>query len=82
MKEVKFKIIELQTHQILFTKDFDNEREDESSCLMVVTFFLEGVKLDLKLSYDSEQKRDKMFDEFDEIKSQNLLDKMIAQIGR
>ena len=81
MKEVNFKIIELPTHQVLLTKDFDSDSDDESTCLMVITFFLEGVKLDLKLSYNSEEKRNKMFDEFVETNAQNVLDNMIAQIG-
>jgi hypothetical protein len=79
MKEVNFKLIELPTHQVLLMKHFDNENVD--ICLVVITFFIEGIKLDMKIGYDSEQNRNKMFDEFGEINAQKMVDKMIAQMG-
>ena len=77
MKEVNFKIIELPTHQVLLTKDFDEEENDQP--LVVITFFLDGIRLNMKLGYADEAKRDKMFSEFTEIQAQSFLDKMKAQ---
>ena len=77
MKEVHFRIIELPTHQVLLTKDFDEEENDKP--LVVITFFLDGIKLNMKLGYTDEHKRDKMFSEFTEIQAQSFLDKMKAQ---
>lgn len=42
MKEINFRIIELPTHQILISKDFDEEEEERE--LLVITFFIEGLK--------------------------------------
>lgn len=80
MKEVKFRIIELPTHQILLTKDFDNENDD-ASLLLVITLFLDGVKADLKLNYKDEEKRDRIFLEMTEDKAQGFLDNIMAQVG-
>lgn len=55
MKEVNFRIIELPTHQVLLTKDFDDD--EESKPLLTITFFLEGVKINQKLGYDEEAQK-------------------------
>lgn len=77
MKEVKFRIIELPTHQILLTKDFDNE-DDDSMLLLVLTVFLDGVKVDLKLNYKDEEVRDRLFLEMTEVRAQSFLDNVIS----
>ena len=61
MKTIHFRIIELPNYQILLTKDFDNE-QDDASFLAVISFFLENVKVELKLNYKTEEKRDNIFD--------------------
>ena len=61
MKKTHFRIIELPTYQVLLTKDFDNE-QDESEFLLVISFFFDVVKADLKLNYSDEEKRDNIFD--------------------
>ena len=61
MKEINFKIIELPTHQILVSKDFDN---DEDSSLLVVTFFDDGIKVNQSFWYKDEDVRDKAFNDF------------------
>lgn len=76
MKEIKFRIIELPTHQVLLTKDFDDE---DSTLLIVVTFFLDGMKANLKLGYDSEEKRNEMFSSITEKKAQEFLDSIKEQ---
>ena len=80
MKEVKFRIIELPTHQILLTKDFDNENDD-AGLLLVITLFLDGVKANLKLNYKDEDKRDRIFLEMTEEQAQGFLDNVMAQVG-
>ena len=61
MKTIHFRIIELPSYQVLLTKDFDNE-QDDASFLAVISFFLENVKVELKLNYKTEEKRDNIFD--------------------
>jgi hypothetical protein len=71
MKEINFRIIELPTHQILISKDFDDEEESE---LLVMTFFIEGVKVTQKFGYDNEEKRNEMFDKITDEQAQKSLD--------
>ena len=74
MKEINFRIIELPTHQILISKDFDEEEERE---LLVITFFIEGVKVSQKFGYDNEAKRNEMFDKITNEQVQKSLDKTL-----
>ena len=76
MKQVNFRIIELPTHQVLLTKDFDDD--EESKPLLTITFFLEGVKVNQKLGYDDEAKRDEMFDKVTDEQVQKTLDNALA----
>lgn len=79
MKEVNFRIIELPTHQVLLTKDFDDD--EEGSPLLTVTFFLEGVKVRQKLGYSDEEKRDKIFVDFTDENAQTMLDNTLAMFN-
>lgn len=79
MKEVNFRIIELPTHQVLLTKDFDDD--EESKPLLTITFFLEGVKVNQKLGYDDEAKRDEMFDKVTAEQVQKTLDNALAMFN-
>ena len=74
MKEVKFRIIELLTHQILIMKDWDEE--NDSSRISVI-FFLDGIKVSTSFGYNDDEMRDKMFDEFSEETAQKVLDSAI-----
>ncbi len=76
MKEVKFRIIELPTHQILLTKDFDDD--EESKPLLTISFFLEGLKVNQKFVYDDEAKRDEIFDKVTDEQAQKTLDYALA----
>lgn len=78
MKETMFRIIELPTHQILLSKDFDNDDDNEEAPeLLVLTFFLEGIKVSQKFAYSEKEKRDKYFDEFSDETAQKVLDSAI-----
>jgi hypothetical protein len=80
MKEVKFRIIELPTHQVLLTKDFDNDNDDDdASLLLMITVFFEDAKVDLKMHCRDEKVRDKLFSEMTEEKAQGFLDKCESQ---
>ena len=79
MKEVNFRIIELPTHQVLLTKDFDDD--EESKPLLTITFFLEGVKVNQKLGYDDEAKRDEMFEKVTDEQVQKTLDNALAMFN-
>ena len=79
MKQVNFRIIELPTHQVLLTKDFDDD--EESKPLLTITFFLEGVKVNQKLGYDDEAKRDKIFNDFTDEQAQTMLDNTLAMFN-
>lgn len=79
MKQVNFRIIELPTHQVLLTKDFDDD--EESKPLLTITFFLEGLKVNQKLGYDDEAKRDEMFDKVTAEQVQKTLDNALAMFN-
>jgi hypothetical protein len=79
MKQVNFRIIELPTHQVLLTKDFDDD--EESKPLLTITFFLEGVKVNQKLGYDDEAKRDEMFNKVTNEQVQKTLDNALAMFN-
>ena len=79
MKKVDFRIIELPTHQVLLTKDFDDD--EESKPLLTIIFFLEGVKINQKLGYDDEAKRDEMFDKVTHEQVQKTLDNALAMFN-
>ena len=78
MKEEKFRIIELPTHQMLLTKDFDSESND-ARLLLVITVFLDEAKANLKLAYNDEKKRENMF-LMSEEQAQGFLDIIISEI--
>ncbi len=71
-REINFRIVELKTVQVLLTKDFDSEKDDANS-LLVITFFLDGIKVNLSLGYDLEEKRDEIFDGINDEKLQNFV---------
>lgn len=79
MKQVNFRIIELPTHQVLLTKDFDDD--EESKPLLTITFFLEGIKVNQKLGYYDEAKRDEMFDKVTDEQVQKTLDNALAMFN-
>ena len=73
MKTIHFRIIELPNYQVLLTKDFDNE-QDDATFLAVISFFLENVKVELKLNYKTEEKRDNIFDNITSEQVQKTVD--------
>ena len=58
-KGIYFRIVELPTHQVLLTRDFDDD--EESSPNVTVSFFLDGVKVNQVLGFTNEEARDEAF---------------------
>jgi hypothetical protein len=75
MKETHFRIVELPTHQVLLTKDFDNDGDE--SDLIVITFFLDGVKANLTYGYNDKETRDRIFESITDEQIQSTLDGVI-----
>lgn len=79
MKEIKFKIIELAEYQVLLTKDFDNE-SDEDIYMIVISFFIDGIKVTHKYHYEKEKNRDDMFLLITDEHVQSLIDNAITMM--
>ena len=79
MKAPHFRIIELAKHQVLIQKDFDNDDNDESD-LMVITFYLDGIKVKNSYGYDNSETRDKVFNEVTEKQLQSLIDNAVKMM--
>lgn len=79
MKEINFRIIELPTHQVLLSKDFDEKEDDKP--LLVVSLFINGVKANFKLGFSNEKKRNKQFDTFDELRAQEFVDMFCKHVN-
>ena len=79
MKEINFRIIELPTHQILISKDFDEEEKKE---LLVITFFIDNVKVTQKMGYNDEAKRDEMFDKVTDEQAQKTLNNALKLFNK
>lgn len=74
MKEINFRIIELPTHQILISKDFDEEEEKE---LLIITFFIDNVKVTQKMGYNYKAKRDEVFEKVTDEQAQKTLNNVL-----
>ena len=70
-KQTHFRIIELATHQVLLTKDFDED--EENTPLMTVTIFKDNCRAEVKMGFDTEEKRDEVFNEFTIESAEKLL---------
>ena len=71
-KEINFRIIELPTHQVLLMKDYDYDKE--STPILAITLFVDGMKAVQKLDYSDNAERDKTFEEFTIQQAQLFLD--------
>jgi len=60
--EINFRIVETKTHQVLISKDFDNE-DEENGYLIEVSFFEKGIKISQKMNFKEENRRDFAFND-------------------
>lgn len=70
-KYIRFKIIELDTHQVLFMKDWDKDDDCEA---VVVFFDYEGINVKQIMGFESESDRDAMFDKANNELAQLFID--------
>lgn len=73
-KEIRFKLFELPTHQVMAVKD-DNEDEEP---IIQVTFFVEGMKVAQAYGYLDDESRDRAFEKFNEELASMIIDKTIS----
>lgn len=70
-KEINFKIFELPTHQVLLSKDYD---EEDDMDIIQITFFIDGVKINQKYGYNSEKEMEEMFNTISQDQIQKIFD--------
>ncbi|WP_264548004.1 hypothetical protein [Flavobacterium sp. N2820] len=70
-KEIYFRIIELENHQVLLQKSW-NEDDDKPS--LIFTFNLKSCCINKTHSFTNEISRDKVFDTFTDEQAQNMID--------
>ena len=80
MKYIFCKIIELENHQVLVRKAFEEEG-DGADYKLRVTMSFEGVEATVNFGYVDEEKMDKAFDKFDIALAKQIaeqIDKMVT----
>lgn len=78
MKKIQFaKIFELETHQVLITKDY----EDHEKFKVNQITDLEDCMPTLALVFDDEEKRDKCFDDYNEENAKKFLANILKMLG-
>ena len=70
-KEINFRIIELEHHQVLVSKDFDEDEDDKP--LLVLTVFIAGLKCNQKFGFDTETDRDNNFNTFSAEQAEKII---------
>ena len=77
MKKIQFaKIFELETHQVLITKDFEDDIFKVNQ-----TTDLDGCVPTLALGFDNEDKRDKCFDDYTEENAKKFLETIFKMLA-
>lgn len=72
-KEKVFRIIELPTHQVLISKEYD---DDDDIHQVSVSFSMKSAKISVKLgSKKGKEDRDKLFDDFSVEQAQKIINK-------
>lgn len=72
MKETFARIFELPDHQVLITK-IDAEEDIDSPFKVVQTTLHRGVKADISLCYAEEEKRDEIFQTYNENNAESFV---------
>lgn len=77
MKDKYFRIIELPEYEVLLQKDWDEETDSPT---LAVIFYTEGVMVNQKLGYATEEQRDKAFLEVTSEQAQTMVDAVLKII--
>lgn len=76
--EKYFKLFELEKYQVLIVRDFEEDEDNEDGRdIIVVTFFMDGIKINQTLGYTTEENRDKAFDLFTDELVQKFVDNVV-----
>lgn len=81
MKQTFFRIMELEGHQVLVSKDFNNEGEKNGD-LVRIEFFIEGVKVSNTLGFSTIDKRDNAFEKISNDLAQAYVDNAISMFNQ
>lgn len=79
MKQINFRIVELENYQVLISKDFDSENDNEPLLINIV-FFIDNIKITQGLAYTDEVIRDNMFLQITEAQIQNTVDNALKML--
>jgi hypothetical protein len=69
MGKNRFKIVELEDVQVLFTR----ERDEDGDPVIKATFFENNLKFDMTVAYEEVETRDLEFEECDEVRSTKVV---------
>lgn len=70
-KQIYFRLIELENHQILLQKSFDNEEQKPE---LIVSYHLHSCCIQQNHVYKDESIRDKFFDTYTNEQAQKMID--------
>lgn len=74
MKEINFRIIELESHQVLLTKVFD----DEDKPVLIITVVINKTIASKRLTFEHEAERDLVFDNFTDEQAKEIVDNALT----
>lgn len=77
MKDV-FRIISTTTHDVLLKKSWD--KEDEYPAIAFLFFPIEGIETSFELTFDTEEIRDLVFNEYTEEQTNKMVSNVINDI--
>ena len=82
--EKHFRIIELEERQVLLTKDFKVDEQDVPAEELVVSFFLDGVRINQVFGFspDNVKERDTMFEKFTKEDAESIVNGVIEMIDK
>ncbi len=70
------KLFDLPEHQVIVAKDFSNE-DEEMEGQLVVTTFIDSVKVQMKYGFEKLADRDQAFEKYDRAAAEKLISSSI-----
>jgi hypothetical protein len=80
MKNQFAKLFELDNHQVLVTKNYDQDETGKDVFLMEVSTSLNSIQPTMKAHYPTEEKRDQQFEKYDKHNAQKFLEHMLLTL--